>query len=538
MPFPTITPTIPALVRSCAARYGDKTFLVADGQVLTYVDLDLRSSRLAMALLAEGVGKGDHVGILMPNSVEWAIAWFATTRIGAVAVPLNTFYKASELAWTARHADLKAILARSAFRNHDFVERLEEALPGLAEQRDPGRIVLRKTPYLRTIAVWGACDRAWATVLGDEDSPPGIDSDFLVDIESCVTPADDAMIIYTSGSTGDPKAPVHTHGTLVRHTYNLTFDYGVTADTVMFTAMPFFWVGGLITGVHAVIHHGATLVTQPAFDAAEALELIERHRATIALGWPQQGKTLSEHPDFARRDLSSVKRTSMPAMVPPDRRPQGPNALGMTELCGNHIGVDPYPPQPPDRAETGGISIDGLSHLLVDPDTGTPVPVGTDGEIWVRGYSLMQRLYKREREDVFTPDGYYRTGDCGVSYDDGWIKFTGRLGDLIKTGGGTNVTPSEVELALADCDGVLEAYVVGAEDASNGTVVAAAVVPRGDSELDVEELRAQVRSRLSAYKVPKFVWITQKDALPFTATGKVKKSDLAKQLSNLMTKRT
>jgi acyl-CoA synthetase (AMP-forming)/AMP-acid ligase II len=150
----------------------------------------------------------------------------------------------------------------------------------------------------------------------------------------------------------------------------------------------------------------------------------------------------------------------------------------------------------------------------------------------------MQRLYKREREDVFTANGYYRTGDCGVEYDDGWIKFTGRLGDLIKTGGGTNVTPSEVELALADCDGVLEAYVVGAEDASNGTVVAAAVVPRGDSELDVEELRAQVRSRLSAYKVPKFIWITQKDALPFTATGKVKKSDLAKQLSNLMTKRT
>ena len=163
MPFPTITPTIPALVRSCAARFGDKPFLIADGQELTYVDLDLRSSRLAMALLAAGIGKGDHVGILMPNSVEWAIAWFATTRIGAVAVPLNTFYKASELAWTARHADLRAILTWSTFRNHDFVERLEEALPGLADQREPGRIALRKTPYLRTIAVWGSCDRAWAT---------------------------------------------------------------------------------------------------------------------------------------------------------------------------------------------------------------------------------------------------------------------------------------------------------------------------------------------------------------------------------------
>jgi acyl-CoA synthetase (AMP-forming)/AMP-acid ligase II len=537
MPFPTIVPTIPALVRSSAARFGDKPFLIAGDDVLTYVDLDLRSAQLATTLLADGVGKGDHVGILMPNSVDWAIAWFATTRIGAVAVPLNTFYKASELAWTARHADLKVILAWSAFRNHDFLDRLEEALPGLEEQRNPGRIVLRRTPYLRTIVVSGACERPWATRLTDDALPDGIDAQFLVDVESCVTSGDDAMIIYTSGSTGDPKGPVHTHGTLVRHTYNLTFDYGVTNTTVMFTAMPFFWVGGLITGIHAVIHHGATLVTQPAFDAAEALELIERHRATITLGWPQQGKTLAEHPDFALRDVSSVQRTSMPAMVAPDRRPQGPNALGMTELCGNHIGVDPYPPQPPDRAETGGFSIEGLSHILVDPETGDPVSPGTIGEIWVRGYSLMQRLYKREREDVFTADGYYRTGDCGVQSDDGWIKFTGRLGDLIKTGGGTNVTPSEVERALTECEGVLEAYVVGADDGDNGTVVAAAVVPRGDAVLDGEQLRAQLRGCMSAYKVPKFIWITNKDALPFTATGKVKKSDLAKQLTGLLADR-
>lgn len=535
MPFPTITPTVPALVRSGAARFGDKAFLVADGQTLSYLDLDVRSAKLARALLAAGIGKGDHVGILMPNSVEWAVAWFATTRIGAVAVPLNTFYKAAELGWTARHADLRAILAWSSFRDHDFAERLEEALPGLADVRDPRKIFLRRTPYLRMIAVWGPCEKAWASTV--DDDPAELDDDFLIAVESCVTPADDAMIIYTSGSTGDPKAPVHTQGTLVRHTYNLTFDYGVTHDTVMFTAMPFFWVGGLITGVHAVIHHGATLITQPAFDAAEALQLIESHRATITLGWPQQGKTLAEHPDFVKRDLSSVERTSMPAMVPPERRPQGPNALGMTELCGNHIGVDPYPAQPPDRAETGGRSIEGLSHLLVDPESGQPVPVGTDGEIWVRGYSLMQRLYKREREDVFTPDGYYRTGDCGVAYDDGWIKFTGRLGDLIKTGGGTNVTPSEVELALTACDGVLEAYVVGAEDGASGTIVAAAVVPRGDSTLDGDELRAQLRTRLSAYKVPKFIWVTTKDALPFTATGKVKKSDLAVQLSELLSHR-
>jgi len=533
MPLPTISPTVPALVRSGAARFGDKPFIIAAGSTLSYAELDTQSAQLAMVLLAHGIGKGDHVGILMPNSVEWAVSWFAATRIGAVAVPLNTFYKASELAWTTRHADLRAILARSTFRNQDFVQLLEEALPGLTDQRQPGRIALRSAPHLRTIAVSGGSDRPWITSLAG-DLPTDLPADFLVNVETCVTPSDDAMIIYTSGSTGDPKAPVHSHGALVRHTYNLSYQYGVTPDTVMFTSMPFFWVGGLITGLHGVFHHGATLVTQPAFDAAEALALIEKHRATITLGWPQQGKTLAEHPDFASRDLSSVQRTSMPAMVPANRRPQGPNALGMTEICGNHIGVDPYLPQPSERSETGGYSIEGLSHVLVDPDTGNPVPNGTVGEIWVRGYSMMQRLYKREREDVFTPDGYYRTGDCGVQSDDGWVTFTGRLGDLIKTGGGTNVTPSEVELALSACDGVLEAYVVGVQDGDNGTIVAAAVVPRGSSALDQKSLRAQVRGRLSAYKVPKFIWVTDKQSLPFTATGKVKKTELATQLSGLL----
>jgi len=529
MPSPAITPAVPALVRSAAARFGDRPFLIADGAVLSYHDLERRSARLALRLLSMGVGKGDHVGLLMPNSVEWAITWFAVTRIGAVAVPLNTFHKASELAWTIRHADLRTIVAWPSFRKQNFCRLLEEALPGLSQVQEPGRIQVLSAPYLRTVAIWHDTDRPWATSLSGDDSAT-IDPELLAAVESCVTPADEALIIYTSGSTGEPKAPVHTQGVVVRHSYNLTFCYGVTADAVIFTSMPFFWIGGLITGLNAVIHHGATLVTQPAFDPGEALELIERHRATITLGWPQQGTSMAAHPDFTTRDISSVIRTSMPAMVPPDRRPQGPNALGMTELCGNHIGVDPYIAQPPERAGTGGWTLDGLEHIIVDPDTGSQLPDGVSGEIWVRGSSLMHRLHKKERDEVFTPDGYYRTGDCGVRFADGWITFSGRLGELIKTGGGTNVTPSEVELALDDCEGVLEAYVVGVEDEDRGVVVAAAVVPRDGAVLDSEVLRAELRTRLSTYKVPKFIWIADKQQLPFTASGKLKKSELAAQI--------
>ncbi|BBZ25646.1 class I adenylate-forming enzyme family protein [Mycolicibacter hiberniae] len=536
MPFPSITPVVPAMVRSAAARFGDKPFLIADGDVLSYDDLERRSARLALRLLSMGVGKGDHVGLLMPNSVEWAITWFAVTRIGAVAVPLNTFYKASELSWTIRHADLRTIVAWPSFRKQNFCRLLEEALPGLSRVQTPGRIQVLSAPYLRTVAIWHEADRPWATSLSEDDCGD-VDAELLTAVESCVTPADEALIIYTSGSTGEPKAPVHTQGVVVRHSYNLTFSYGVTTDAVMFTSMPFFWIGGLIIGLNAVIHHGATLVTQPAFDPGEALELIEHHRATITLGWPQQGTSMATHPDFNNRDISSVIRTSMPAMVPPERRPPGPNALGMTELCGSHIGVDSYSPQPPERTGTGGWTLDGLEHIIVDPETGAQQPFGVAGEIWVRGRSLMQRLHKRERDEVFTPDGYYRTGDCGVRFPDGWITFSGRLGELIKTGGGTNVTPSEVELALGDCAGVLEAYVVGVEDEDQGVIVTAAVVPRDGAALDSETLRADLRTRLSAYKVPRFVWVTEKHQLPFTASGKVKRQELATQIREMLARK-
>ena len=531
MPWPEITPTIPVLLRTSAERHGDRAFVVCDGETLSYRDAEARSAALARGLLAAGIGKGDHVGILMPNSLDWVIAWFAATRIGAVAVPVNTFYKARELAWAARHADLRAILAWPGFRAHDFLGRLEEALPSLAGQGAPGALRLPEAPYLRTVVAWSDARRPWTTPaasLVPAAEATGIDAAFLTEVESCVTPADPVVIIYTSGSTGDPKGPVHTHGSLVRHTYNLTHVYVTTKDDVLFTAMPFFWVGGLITGLHAVVHHGATLVTMPAFEAGEALDLIEKHRATITLGWPQQGRTIAAHPSFARRDLSSVRRTSMPEMVPPRQRPPEPHAdsLGMTELCGNHLGADPYVPQPESRRGTFGPSVDGLEHLIVSRATGREVPRGEVGEIYARGYSLMQGLYKREREDVFTADGYYPTGDAGRMDIDGWVTFTGRLGDLIKTPNGTNVTPAEVEDALVALDGVLEAYVTGVADGPTHQRVVAAVVPEKDAQLSEDGIRAALRAVLSAYKVPAHIWVTAKSALPFTDTGKVKKGEL------------
>jgi acyl-CoA synthetase (AMP-forming)/AMP-acid ligase II len=280
------------------------------------------------------------------------------------------------------------------------------------------------------------------------------------------------------------------------------------------------------------MHVGATLVTQNSFDPATALDLIEQERATNVTGWPQQGKTMSEHPSYTPERVASVVRTSMADLVPARQRPPTVNStsLGMTEMCSVHTSWDQYDPLPESRRGTFGKTLPGIEHKVVDPDTGAEVRTGEDGELWVRGYSLMQGLYRHEREQVFEPDGWYRTGDAGHFDEDGWFYFTGRLGEVVKTPGGANVTPAEVEAALMSLPEVLEAYVTGIPG-DGGQLVVGAVVPRAGETLDGDDLRARLKGELSAYKVPKYLWVCAKSDLPFLQSGKIKKQELAELLA-------
>ncbi len=223
----------------------------------------------------------------------------------------------------------------------------------------------------------------------------------------------------------------------------------------------------------------------------------------------------------------------MAELLPAHRRPADPtlatNALGMTETCGPHsFGRDDDPPHT--RRGGFGRAIQGLEHRIVDPETGAALPAGTPGEICVRGYSLMQGFYKVERERTFTGDGFYRTGDGGFVDADGFLFFTGRLGEAIKTAG-ASVAPAEIEALLTGYSEIGAAYVVGIADAQRGQSVAAAVVLRPGCTLEVDELRARLRRELAAYKVPRQVFVYRQDELPFTASGKIDKRRLAEMLA-------
>jgi acyl-CoA synthetase (AMP-forming)/AMP-acid ligase II len=513
--------TFPTMLRSLTERFGKRDCIDFCDNRATFAAVEGASARLARQLLATGVGKGTRVALLAPNGPDFVIALFAAERIGAILVPINTFYQSAELAWTLRHADIHTLITVPSLLSHDYVSRLEEAIPGLAEARGP-HLRLVSMPYLRQIHVLGTCDRRWCHPDSDADA---VDEGLLRAVEEQVSPADHAVIIYTSGSTAVPKAIVHSQGPLVRHSWWAGQAHGFVPGDRVYTPNAFFFIGGFVFSLLAPMQMGACLICEERFDAGKTLDLIESKRATILTGWPHYGPAMKAHESFARRDLSAIRAGYLYEILPPTAA-RFHYSLGMTETCSSHSFW------PPDRVlpeGSLGVAVPGVEYKVVDPSSGVVLPPGKVGELCVRGYTLMQAMHKRERAEVFDSDGWYHTGDEVTVDADGHLHFQGRLGDVIKTGG-VNVSPREVEAVLLATAGVLEAHVVGLPDAERGQLVAAAVVLDGSKALAADDLRSQLRSKLAAYKIPKRFDFFTKPELPYKATGKIDKLALIERL--------
>ena len=539
MELPEAERTTGGLLRAKAAAHPDQTLIAKGEDRLSFGEADARSRRIARGMLASGIGKGTRVGLLLPNGPDWVLAWLAASRIGALVVPMNTFYQARELGFVLRHADIEVLLTADRFLNADYLERLERFAPALAEH-GPAPLRVAALPYLREVRVWaGDADaRAWtgAGVSAYEAAADAIDEGFLREVESEVRPADPMVLIYSSGSTADPKGAIHTHGSALRHAHNLNGFRDLSPEDRIYSPMPFFWVGGFTFTLVSAIHTGCTLYSEDSFDAGRTLDLIERERITIVAGWPHYGKAMADHPSFADRDLSSIRTGNLYDLLPEDARPLDPelrhNSLGMTETCGPHTFANMDEELPEKLRGAFGRSVPGLHHRVVHPESGEVLGPEQFGDICVRGYSVMQGLHKEERESVFDADGYYRTGDGGHFDAEGHLFFRGRLGEMIKTAG-ANVTPREVELVMEAIPGVLGAHVVGVPHAERGENVAAAVLLREGMDVARDALRDALREELSAYKVPRHFFFLAPGELPMTDTGKLDR----RRLKALLTER-
>ncbi len=515
-------PTVPNLVRHAASAFPTREYIVTADRRLTFADAEEQSRRLAKRLLRGGVAKGGAVGVLFPQGPDFVVALLAATRIGAVAVPLSTFLRGPELGRAIRHVDVDTLLAPATLLGRDTATMLEDLFADLRGATD-AQLFLPDAPFLRHVWLTGAVSpRPWVTACPsfvDLPDERAFSDEVFEAVESEVAPSDRMVIVQTSGATAGPKAVVHTHAAQVRQAWKLAQLYGLTADVRIFSTMPFFWVGGLTVLVLAHLHAGAAIITVERTDSRAMFDLIERARPTRLLGWTVFER-LRADPTFADRDLSWVHALE----VPPEANGRRHSSLGMTETSGPHT-VFPTLENLVDLPEAQwgsfGPPIAGMEHLIVDPETGVPVADGVEGEIYVRGEHLMEGLHKQERSRTFDPDGWYHTGDSGY-FRDGLLFFTGRLTEMIKTGG-ANVAPREVEVAVESLPGVRAAFVVGIPDPARGEVVGCLVCPEEGHEIDPASMGAALAAVLSSFKIPRRILVMPYDEAPWLGSGKISK---------------
>jgi acyl-CoA synthetase (AMP-forming)/AMP-acid ligase II len=490
--------TIDQLVRLRAAEHGGKPMVIDPAARITYRELDMTTRDLAANFIEAGVGKGTRVGLIMPNNTRWVQVAIALTRVGAVLVPLSTLLAAGELVAQLRAASVQFLVSVQEFHGHRYLDDLKSEPP-------------LKLPALRQ--VWTADHLAHATA--------GEPARRIVDaLRETVTEADPLLIVFTSGSSGPPKGVMHSHGSALGAVRSGLAARCITSDTRLYLPMPFFWVGGLGGGILSALLAGATLVTEEVPRPETTLRLLESERVTLFRGWPDQAEALARHAGPAGVDLSALRPGSLDALLPPGQRAQPgarANLFGMTEAFGPYCGYPADTDMPPAAWGSCGKPFPGMQVRIVDPDNGEPVAAGTVGMIQIRGPHTLRGICRRAREEVFTADGFYPTGDLGHLDAEGFLFYHGRSDDMFKVSGAT-VYPSEVERALRAIGGVDNAYVTNVPGAA-GERVGAAVVCHG---LTAEQLRSSARQLLSAFKVPT-VWLVLEsdDDLPRGATGKV-----------------
>jgi acyl-CoA synthetase (AMP-forming)/AMP-acid ligase II len=506
--MPSDAPTVPGILRHQARSRADHPLLVCDGDRISYAEADRRSAELARGLIAHGGGKGTHVGLLFPNGTEFVVGMLAAARIGAVVIPFSTFATARELREQLMDSDAETLLATTSFRSHDYVQRLAKVLSH-AERDNDERLFVTATPQLRHVIV--NPERVYR-LAGSVD--PALLDAMEDDVDGC----DPLAIVYTSGSTSAPKGVVHTHAGLLGHQRNLNAIRGLTTADKLFCNSPFFWIGGFAFGLLATLVAGSTLVCSNAGDPGQTLDLLEAEKPTMTNGFAAGIAHLADHPSFAGRDLSSMRRGNLYPIMDPAARPADPelrhNMLGMTEAGSVLLISDDESDQPESRRGSFGKPAPGFDAMILDPDASGV------GELCIRGPYVMQRYYKRSREECFDADGWFHTGDLVRTDDDGFFYFVGRLSAMLKTAG-ANVSAAEVEKAIATVTGGAVAHVVGIPDAQRGQLVAAVVVMPDGATFDEAALRERLKEELSSYKIPKRFIALAHNEIPLLSSGKV-----------------
>jgi fatty-acyl-CoA synthase len=521
---PSATPlsgdTIGANLRRTAARVPGHEALVdvPSGRRWTYAELAADVDRLASALLNAGVEAGDRVGIWAPNCPEWTLVQYATASVGAILVNINPAYRTHELEFVLNQSGVRHLVAASAFKTSDYEAMIGEVRPGC--------------PGLQEVTIIGSA--GWDRLV--EATP---DVARLRDRAARLVADDPINIQYTSGTTGFPKGATLSHHNILNNGFFVgeLCDY-TDADRVCIP-VPFYHCFGMTMGNLGCTTHGATMVIPaPGFDPAATLAAVALERCTSLYGVPTMFIAELAEPGFDSYDLTSLRTGIMAGSpCPVEIMKQVVGRMGMEEvtICYGMTETSPVSTQTAasdsleHRVSTVGRVHPHVEVKIVDPGTGRTVPRDTAGELCTRGYSVMLGYWGEPERTAEAIDAarYLHTGDLAIMDDEGYVKITGRLKDMVIRGG-ENIYPREIEEFLYSHPDVLDAQVIGVPDARYGEELMAWVQLRpGSVVLTAEALREFCAGKLAHYKIPRYVHVVEE--FPMTVTGKVRKVQMREE---------
>ncbi|ADI26897.1 MULTISPECIES: AMP-binding protein [unclassified Geobacillus] len=543
-----LTVTVGKLLEERARQYADREAVVyADrGLRLTYRQFNDYCRLVARGLMRLGIEKGEHVAIWATNVPEWIACQFATGKMGAVLVTVNTNYRAAELEYLLRQSDSTTLFLIEQYRDSSYIDILYEIVPELRTSA-PGQLQSKRLPKLKNVIFLGDKRHpgmfTWNDILAMAHD---VSEEELDERMESLDPHDVINMQYTSGTTGFPKGVMLTHYNIVNNAHQVAQCMGLGEGDRLCIPVPFFHCFGCVMSTLACVTVGATMVPVVEFHPKRVLETVEAERCTALHGVPTMFIAELNDPDFAKYDLSSLRTGIMAGSpCPVEVMKAVIEKMGMKDITIAYGQTEASPvitqtrtDDPLElRVETVGRALPGVEVKIVEPGTNKEVPRGVQGELCTRGYHVMKGYYNNPEatNEAIDADGWLHTGDLATMDENGYCRITGRLKDMIIRGG-ENIYPREIEEFLYKHPKILDVQVVGVPDEVYGEEVMAWIILKDGETATAEEIREFCRGNISRHKIPRYIEFT--DSYPMTASGKIQKfklREMAKQRLGLTT---
>jgi fatty-acyl-CoA synthase len=508
----------------------------------TYKQFDDQCRKVAKGYMKLGLDAGDKMAIWATNYPEWLTTQFATGKMGAVLVTVNTSYQSAELEYLLKQSDATTMVLMEEYRGTSYVDTLYEIVPELRTSV-PGQLKSEKLPFLKNVIVLGEKRYPGMFLWSDLLEMADLVSDELLEARmESLDPDDVINMQYTSGTTGFPKGVMLTHNNLVNNAVNVAACMNLTHKDRMCIPVPFFHCFGCVLGTLTCVAVGATMVPVKEFNVTDVLSAVQGEKCTALHGVPTMFIAELNHPEFEKYDLSSLRTGIMAGSTcPAEVMKAVTETMGASEITITYGQTESSPGitmtrtnDPFDlRVNSVGRAMPNVEVKIVDPTTNKEVPFGVPGELCTRGYHVMKGYYKNPAAtaDAIDEENWLHTGDIAVMDENGYCQITGRLKDMIIRGG-ENIYPREIEEFLYTHPKVLDVQVVGIPDEKYGEEVTAWIRLKEDTTATSEEIRDYCKGKISRFKIPRYIEFCE--AFPMTASGKIQKFKLREDAIKLV----